>query len=146
MMELSPKLAYSITRSLEDHGIETTRDTYSVVFDNLEGDDLVEAAGFLNYHGFSRRVISEILGTPYHTTVRIIESSGTTAPDNVIGLDGRAQRNTYRPGRPVAARDDLLVRDLEKVVDRLSVFAASKTDLSPRAADLVREVSRLAVS
>ena len=142
-MEYSPKLAYSITESLEDHGIETTRDTYSLIFDNLEGDDLVEAAGFLNYHGFSRQVIGELLGTSAHTTIKIIDASGTVTPDNIVGVDGGVRRSGTGPGRPVAAREDLLVKELTAAVRRLAAFGGR---LSPEAAALVKEVSRYDVS
>ena len=145
-MELSPKLAYSINESLSSHGIETTRDMFSLVFDNLEGEDLVDAAGFLNYHGFSRAVIGELLGTPASTTSWAIKESGTTPSDNVVGLDGRAQRAISGPGRPVAPREDLLERDLVAVVRRLEAFADSGIKVPARSAELVKEVSRYAVS
>lgn len=140
-MKISTELSLSIMRSLEDHGIESTRDTFALIFEGLDGDDLVETAGSLHYHGLSRRVISELLGTSTHKTLKLIEESGVEAPDNIVGLDGRPQRHASRPGRPFAARDDLLIRDLEKVVSRLAAFASSGTELSPAAASLVKEVS-----
>ena len=145
-MKISTELSLSIMQSLEDQGIEATRDTFSVLFGGLEGDDLVETAGSLNYHGLSRRVIAELLETSAYDAERLIRESGTTAPDNIVGLNGRVQRNITGPGRPFSARDDLLIRDLEKVASRLAAFAASGTELSPRAAELVKEVSRHAVS
>ena len=145
-MKISSKLSQSIMDSLRDHGLETTRDMFSLVFDDLEGADLVETAGSLHYHGLSRRVVGELLGTSTHKTLTLIRESGTEAPDNVIGVDGGLRRFGTGPGRPFAARDDLLVRDLEKVATRLAAFTASGTELSPEAAALVKEVSRYDVS
>jgi len=140
-VKISTELSLSIMRSLEDHGIESTRDTFALLFEGLDGDDLVETVGSLNHHGLSRRVISELLGIPAHVTSQLIRKAGTEAPDNIVGLDGRAQRHSSRPGRPFTPRDDLLIRDLEKVASRLAAFAASGTTLSPEAAALVKEVS-----
>src|SRR5690606_38171249 len=111
------------------------------IFDNLEGEDLVDAAGFLNYHGFSRAVIGELLGTPASTTSWAIKESGTTPSDNVVGLDGRAQRSVSGPRRPVAPRADLLARDLVAVRRRLDVFAVSVIKVPARSVELVTEVS-----
>lgn len=141
-MKISTELSLSIMDSLRDHGIESTRDTFALLFEGLDGDDLVETAGSLHYHGLSRRVIGELLGTSTHTTLNLIRESGVEAPDNIVGINGGVHRPATGPGRPFAARDDLLVRDLKKVASRLAAFAASGTTLSPEAAALVKEVSR----
>lgn len=142
-MKISSKLSQSIMDSLRDHGIETTRDMFSLVFDGLEGADLVETAGSLHHHGLSRRVIGELLGTSTHKTLKLIQESGTEAPDNVVGVDGGLRRFGTGPGRPVAAREDLLVKELTAAVRRLAAFGGR---LSPDAAALVKEVSRYVVS
>ena len=153
-MKYTPQLAYSIGDHLSKRGIDSTRDTFSPIFDGLEGDDLVEAVGFLYSHGFSRSVIGSLFeDTPAATVLYAIKKSKATPPDNVTGLDGRAQRNAPGPGRPFACRDDLLVKDLEKVVHRLTAFhkaeepiSSEATALLGKAARLVREVSRHEVS
>lgn len=140
-MKISTELSLSIMKSLEDHGIESTRDTFALLFEGIPAADLPETVGSLHYHGLSRRVISELLGIPAHYTSRLIQMSGTVGPVNIVGLDGRAQRLSARPGRPFTPRNDLLIRDLKKVTSRLAAFAASGTTLSPEAAALVKEVS-----
>lgn len=153
-MKYTPQLAYSIGDHLSKRGIDSTRDTFSPIFDGLEGDDLVEAVGFLYGHGFSRQVIGGIFeGTPAATILSAIKKSKVAPPDNVTGLDGRAQRNVSGPGRPFARRDDLLIKDLERVVNRLTSFHKAEEPISPeatellgKAARLVREVSRFEVS
>ena len=153
-MKYTPQLAYSIGDHLSKYGIDSTRDTFSPIFDGLEGDDLVEAVGFLYSHGFSRSVIGSLFeDTPAATVLYALKKSKATPPDNVTGLDGRAQRNVPGPGRPISPRNDLLEKELENVAHRLAVFLKVESPMSPVAkaiaedvVDLVKEVSRFEVS
>ena len=87
-MKYTPQLAYSIGDHLSKRGIDSTRDTFSPIFDGLEGDDLVEAVGFLYSHGFSRSVIGSLFeDTPAATVLYALKKSKATPPDNVTGLD-----------------------------------------------------------
>ena len=146
-MQLSKDLAYSIMKTIDEQGVYGAVNVYAPALIGHEGDALVEVVGFLYHHGLSHRVISALIGgIDPDKLSRLIQKSGRTPPNNVIGIDGRVRRSNSGPGRPVSTRSELLLRDLESALRRIETLSERDEEIPGEAAVLAKEVGRYGVS